>query len=207
MIVNCVYRVHTRGEVIEGQFDTESGTIVGCPELFCVDMFEYTYLPGAYQGVGDSLPYLHSVLQENSNLIAAVGRNCEGCIAVSHTKAYAMYKVPGIFPEIAGPLRREYALRTECIGVARTVVKQYKVPTHMALVIVDKTGPNPMIHTQEGKKRVAFQYDALPMDRPISMKRVKELCECTEAYGTCTYNGEVHLLRQGIHSIDFVERR
>lgn len=202
MIVDCVYRVHTRGEVIEGHFDTEQGIIIECPELFCVDMEKYIYLPRAYQGIRDSISYLHSVLQGNQNLIAAVGQNCEGCIAISHTRAWAMYCRKGYFPEVTGILQRPYALKTECIGVARTFVKQYEVPTRMALVVIDKTDPNPVIHTQQGKKRVAFQYEPLPAGKQISVKRVRELCERTGAYGTCIHNGEVCLLMQGTHSID-----
>lgn len=98
MIVNCVYRIHSRGVVLDGKFDTDEGLILECPELCQVDMTDYHYILDAYPGVGDSMEYLHYMLQDASCAIAAIGFNRIGCILVGYEEAHAVYAVRGELP-------------------------------------------------------------------------------------------------------------
>ena len=204
MIVNCVYRIHSRGVVLDGKFDTDEGLILECPELCQVDMTDYHYILDAYPGVGDSMEYLHYMLQDASCAIAAIGFNRVGCILVGYEEAHAVYAVRGNFPDVAGALVKKYRMKTECIGIARTEVRQFVVPTKRALVVIDKTGNEPVIHTQQGRKKVAFSYDSLEPGETIGLQGAKELCEDSRAYGICKVKGEVRLLTIGSSDIEYL---
>lgn len=206
MKVRCVYRVHSRGEVLDGFFDTEQGIVLECPELCQVNMEGYHYLRDAYNGAEDLWDYLHYMLQANPYTIAAAGYNREGCILVGFEEAHAVYSKEGWAPAVGGPLKRRYCLKTECIGIAKTQIRQYGAPTRRALVVVDKTGTNPVIHTKFGRKRVGFRYDSLVPGKPIGSQGADKLCTVEAAYGTCLVNGEPRLLTIGEHSVDYLER-
>lgn len=201
MRVNCVFRVHTRGEILKSVFDTEEGRVVALPQLFKLDVkqfyfYEENYLGGPFI----TAPDLEYMLLNHESAIAAINYNNVGAIIVTYSKSFTVPLGNAGFkdgPII--PLLEEVNRETEIIGVVKTCVNTLRVTTPQALLIVDTTEGWKIVHTRFGPMRIGFKYEPLSLSQKIDMTRHVELCKNDSAYGTCIVGGQVRFvgLQQG----------
>lgn len=201
MRVNCVFRVHTRGEILKSSFDTDEGRITMLPQLFKLDVKQFAFYEEGYLG-GPFItaPDLEYMLLTHESAIAAINFNNIGAVIVTHTKSFT---VPLGYARLKDgpviPLLEEVRRDTEIIGVVKTCVNTLRITTPQALLVVDMTEGWKVVHTRFGPMRVGFKYEPLSLSQKIDMTRHVELCKNDRAYGTCIIGGQVKFvgLQQG----------
>lgn len=193
--VDCVYRVHTYGEIIPAKFNILTGQIIGFEEFITLDMEETKKYASSYvDGRENILEYLVQKMIEWKQAIVVIGYSNVGTIIV--TEKTSFYQLDSCFyarQKTECPLLKPYCREVEVIGAIKTPIYTLSIQTPQAFFIVDKTGGQKIVHTRYGRKQVAFCYDSLE-DRYIDMALQVSMCQNPYAFATCKVEGVLSLV-------------
>jgi len=193
MKVRCLYRVHTKAPIFDGVFDTDKGLILDCPELVTVDATSYQYYETMYREHSyDDYKTLYTVMLDTPNALAVIGYNCMGTIIVTHTGSQVYY-AESHEVEPWCPLVKEYDLKLQLVGVAKTKVKIFNRVTPQALLFAKKEGNKYYVYTQQGCLPMSVKPEVIE-GKAVDMTMHLEMCKAPNAWGTCTIDGVTRLL-------------
>lgn len=183
--VNCVYRVHTQGEIIPAKFNLLTGQIIGFEDLVTVDMNKNQYRVNEGK---DSLEYLIQKIIKWKQAIAVISSSKIGTIIITKEVSFQESDINCFGLGEKYPLLKIYDRKIEIIGAIKTPIYTLKIQTPQELLIVDKTNGEDIVHTRYGRKYIEFKYDKLE-DKHIDMSLQVCMCKNPNAFATCKVEG------------------
>ena len=188
--VRCAWRVHSKGEVLEGVFDTEEGVVKECPSLFTLETAGLDYSKDEYVVEDAPFSFLAKMMNKYPDAIAAVGYYKKGAIIVKHKTA--IFAKGGEIDSDSQRINllKEYNRTVETLGLVKTIVYDISYTTKQALLLEDTTDKFPVVHTRQACKIMSADHDVIPAGSVLSMARVLEMSKIPEVYGSCVVNGK-----------------
>lgn len=203
-VVDCVYRLDVKGELIPGKYDLEKDCIIGTEAYSiahdrapAIDEL-YEYLPGNYDGTYTTLDIiaLYSALMRSKDALIAINYNNIGAILVSERAAIRFLSYPDTYSmehERHQPLFRPVT----AIGTLKAPV--YSLAAMQPIM-------NICVFTLDGKPYSATRYGMLEVDSELfqyagpTHEGYARMFEDTESgiYGICTLAGDRRvIIREG----------
>lgn len=165
MFVECVFRTMPRGEIIWGQFDTETGKIVEYPELFeCANTKDIKWIAGNYASPDEydfrRIDLMYQICSEPQALIV-VNYNNIGFVVYTQTKCWIHYLDPGMLDtqKVSEDIVRYESARY--IGVLKTKVQTYCYLQPLARIVAVKVNGVEVVYTNAGKYAVDYGIQEL----------------------------------------------
>lgn len=194
MWIDCVYRLDEDGEIIQSQYDSESGVIKDLPErLFSADPSLLKMFLGNFT---------HYKMRRMSELYGALYTKRDALVVINHSNVgyYVisrkhLHSVCGCEFDAVG---YDYSLpvnfmpsRFECIGVVKTKVASQLVYTPLAYMFREKGTSN--VYTRFGVKELTGNVDSFEKVSDVPLTGYIAICKDKhrEYYGNVVVGGVV----------------
>ena len=192
-VVDCVYRVHEKGEILRGQFDIKLGVIQEIPDKLSLDVSKYyNYMEGNYHEYkATPIETLYTMILRIPSALAVIEYNRIGVIVIFRHKHASYLFEKQMFHRVYIFSEEQFKFSCLDIGLVKTPAVSLGYMQRLAHLIVDLSGKEPVVHTRYGKCVVAFRYDK---SESHSMSRFLEMCSCDDAYASIEYKGKTRFV-------------